>query len=481
MSADESLLFRSAPELASLIRSRGASSEEVVAAHLRQIERYNPMLRAVATLQREAALADARAADRALANQSDVLGALHGVPMTIKDAFRVKGSRTTYGVPGNSLPAADCELVRRIRAAGAIILGRTNVPFSLFDWNTRNPLFPETVNPWVAERTPGGSSGGSAAALAAGFTPLELGSDLAGSIRHPAHCCGVLGLRTTDGWLPMDDIGPEGAPTAFTHLAVAGPMARDLGGLRLLLEVLAERAPEPRGQRPEHRRLTIHCSTSLAGLEPDAETRQALHTLFAALSSDGHSVAEGDPPFLDVDRCWAIWGIVAGYEFNRAMPRALKTTVGRFLLELYLLHYRLGRGPMSDGFARGQRADAVQYQDALTELADVRARADAFFATCDLWIAPVSPSVAFRRQRRGSSIRMDAGALPYTHFNGTYLAPTAVPGTPALAIPIGAGASGLPIAIQVHAKRGDDFALLDMAEAHLSRYIALPDAQRYRG
>lgn len=404
--------------------------------------------------------------------------------MTIKDAFRVRGSRSTYGLPQyrNYLPAADCELARRIRAAGAVILGRTNVPFSSFDWNTRNPIFRETVNPWVADRTPGGSSGGSAAALAAGFTPLEIGSDLAGSIRYPAHCCGVLGLRTTDGLLPIEDIGPEDTPTAFSHLTVAGPMARDLDGLRLLLEVLAQRAIRPgeRTSRTDRPRLTIHVSFSLAGLEPDPATRLVLRDLSSRLSADGHSLTEGEPPFLDVERCWSLWGIVAGYEFNRAVPGILKTAPGRFLLELYLLDYRLGRGPMTQAFKAGLRASRARYEEALAEMEDVRVAADRFFAQCDLWIAPVSPSVAFRRQFRGRPIGLGEERIAYTHFNGTYLAPTTVPGTPALAIPVGAGASGLPISVQVHGRRGRDLELLDLVEAHFSQYISLPSARAYQ-
>ncbi|HSQ01166.1 MAG TPA: amidase [Candidatus Dormibacteraeota bacterium] len=481
---DDSLIFRSAPDLASLIRSGRISSEAVVAAHLGQIERYNPRLRAIVTLERGGVLAQARAADRMLASRSEPIGPLHGVPMTIKDAFRVKGSRSTYGLPQyrNYLPTDDCELVRRIRAAGAVILGRTNVPFSSFDWNTKNPLFGETVNPWVKERTPGGSSGGSAAALAAGFTPLEIGSDLAGSIRYPAHCCGVLGLRTTDGLLPIADIGPEDRPTAFTHLTVAGPMARDLDGLRLLLGVLAERSIPPRERmvRTDHQSLKIHVSFSLAGLEPDPQTRQVLRDLSSRLSADGHSLTEGEPSFLDVEQCWSLWGIVAGYEFNRAVPGILKTALGRFLLELYLLDYRLGSGPLTQAFKTGLRASRARYEEALAEMEDVRVAADRFFEQCDLWIAPVSPSVAFRRQSRGSPIHMGGERIAYTHFNGTYLAPTAVPGTPALAIPVGAGESGLPISVQVHGKRGRDFELLDLVEAHFSQYISLPSARPYQ-
>jgi Asp-tRNA(Asn)/Glu-tRNA(Gln) amidotransferase A subunit family amidase len=262
---------------------------------------------------------------------------------------------------------------------------------------------------------------------------------------------------------------------------VAGPMARDLQSLRLLLGVLAERSGASAERTPRtDRRLTIHFSHSLAGLEPDAETRQVLRRLASSLSSDGHSLTDGEPSFLDVERCWTLWGVVAGYEFNRAVPGILKTAPGRFLLELYLLYYRLGSGPLTRAFQMGLRASTARYQDALAEMEDVRLEGDQFFAQCDLWIAPVSPSVAFRRQFRGHPIRMGAKKMAYSHFNGTYLAPTTIPGTPALAIPVGAGASGLPIAVQVHARRGRDFELLDLVDAHCSQYISPPSARPYR-
>jgi amidase len=146
--------------------------------------------------------------------------ALDGIPMTIKDTIRVKGYPSPYGTwfMRNYVPKADSRIVAALRASGLVILGRTAMPTAAFDWNCRNQVYPECVNPIDPENTPGGSSGGAAAALASGMTPLDLGSDVAGSIRYPAHCCGVFGLRMTDQWLPIDDVGAENSPSGVRQI-----------------------------------------------------------------------------------------------------------------------------------------------------------------------------------------------------------------------------------------------------------------------
>ncbi|MEK9975196.1 MAG: amidase family protein, partial [Deltaproteobacteria bacterium] len=169
------LTHRPAWELAQRIRQQEVTAVEVVQAHLDHIKRHNSQIKAVSVLAADEALESARQADQELSADSSEVGPLHGVPITLKDHAIVKGLRTTLGLPQywNYRPSKDCELVARLRRAGAIILGRTNVPFGCYDWNCRNPIYPETVNPWDFSRTPGGSSGGAAAAIATGMTPLD--------------------------------------------------------------------------------------------------------------------------------------------------------------------------------------------------------------------------------------------------------------------------------------------------------------------
>lgn len=470
------LLFRSAEDLAALIKSGKATSVQVVSAHLAQIRKHNSWLHAVVTLREQEALAEAAAADRAVA-AGEQLGPLHGVPITFKDSYRVNGIRSTFGALPQyrkHIPKSDCELIRRLRDSGAIFLGRTNVPLLSFDWQCSNPIFKECVNPWNPKRVPGGSSGGSAAAVAAGFTPLELESDIAGSIRYPAHCCGILGLRTTDGLLPIDDIGPEELPQAFHRIVTCGPMGRSIADLRLMLSVLSrsETAQYPTGNRNKNQ-LRIALATSLLGVEPNQRTRSLVDHLAKCLQADGHDVHWNEVPQIDFTEAYRIWGAIAGYEMKAVLPPFFRTQLGRELFDGYVFHYKMGNGPLTKWFKRGLSSTPTEYENALKERDRVISTVDSFFNSYDLWILPVSPAEAITRQWGGRSIQANEKRIPYSEYLGSYLAPTAVLGTPALSLPIGFGDSNLPIGIQIHGPRFADPWLLEMAEKHLAKYIDL--------
>src|SRR5438067_4917109 len=212
------IVFSSTTQLAAAIRAGHVSATEVLQAHLAQIDARNPTLNAVITLDAERAYERAREADAALA-RGEYWGPLHGVPFTLKDAHATAGMRTTTGFPplANYVPKVDSTVTARLKAAGGILLGKTNVAMMLADYQTTNPLFGRTNNPWNVERTPGGSSGGAAAALASGMTPFEIGSDLAGSIRIPAHFCGLFGLKPTENRVSLAGFfpDPQGTPRSI--------------------------------------------------------------------------------------------------------------------------------------------------------------------------------------------------------------------------------------------------------------------------
>lgn len=234
------LNFLSAHELALLIRDRTFSSVEVVEAHLAQIGKHNSKLNAIVTLDEERAIQKAQQADEALA-RGEVWGALHGVPFTVKDFYATAGLRTTSSYPplANYVPADDATVVARLRAAGGILLGKTNLPKLSTGFQTDSPLFGRTNNPWNLECTPGGSTGGGAAAIAAGLSPLEIGGDLGGSIRIPAHLCGVFGLKPTE--YRVSNAGVVARKVKFTsvrHFRVIGPLARSIEDLRLCLSLI---------------------------------------------------------------------------------------------------------------------------------------------------------------------------------------------------------------------------------------------------
>lgn len=449
---------------------------QVVEAHLRQIRRWNPQLHAIVSLREVEALHEAGAADR-MQKDGQKLGPLHGVPITLKDALRVRGVRSTFGgLPPylRHLPQSDCQLAERLRQAGAIILGRTNLPLMALDWQCRGPFFKEGKNPWDPSRTPGGSSGGAAAALAAGFTPLELGSDLGGSIRYPAHCCGILGLRTTDGLLPIDDIGPEAMSAGFHGLLSLGPMARSIPDLALMLDVLmGSDKPAAESTLPVTPPLRIAVSARWGGAEPNSATAALIDKLVAGLRADGHVVDREVAPEVDPEEAWRVWGTLAGYNLWSATPPLLKTGAARWLFSAYMLHYKLGDGPATKWFKQGMAASRDESAAALAQRKKMLAVVDAFFKRYALWIVPVCMGEAIRRQRRGTAIEAEGKTFPYSFYLGAYTIPTTVFGTPVLTAPIGLGSTGLPIGVQIHGPRFADRLLLETASRFLSQYLTV--------
>jgi hypothetical protein len=231
--------FRSALDLAAAIRARQVGARELLDLYVDRIGRLDPRINAVVVRDEEAARAQADAADAALA-KGTLRGPLHGVPMTVKESFDLAGHPTTWGLPDyrEHRAAEDALAVQRLKAAGAVVFGKTNVPVLLADWQSYNPIYGCTNNPWDVTRSPGGSSGGSAAALAAGLTALEMGSDIGASIRNPAHYCGVYGHKPTWGICPPRGHGLDGALTV-ADIAVIGPLSRSAGDLRVALEAMA--------------------------------------------------------------------------------------------------------------------------------------------------------------------------------------------------------------------------------------------------
>jgi len=458
--------FDSAVSLVGALRGRRVRSVDVTRAYLDRIVQDNHLVHCVTRLEAESALRQAAEADR-LADAGGPLGPLHGLPMTLKDAFPVAGSRTTFGLPHLWFHRtnADCEAVARLRRAGAVFLGRTAVPFACFDWQCRPPLRRECVNPLDPTRTPGGSSGGAAAALAAGFTPLELGSDVAGSIRYPAHCCGVYGLRTTVGLIPSGDVGPDGGPVYPSGYA-AGPMARSLEDLALLLSVLAPEA-DPRAPAPPPGKPRVAVTRSVTGLPVDAQTAAAVESVVRAARAAGHEVVEADPPF-DFDEAYVLWGLLGGYEVIPGLPFVLRNRLGRRAFAAWFLYYRLGNGPLSTSFRAGLLASEAEYRAGRARRDELMARVDRFLTDHPLWVLPVSPTPAIPRQRSGRPIRFEGVAVPYSRFMGGYLCPTVPIGTPAVVVPVVPPGGGLSVGVQVHARRFADHWLVRVLGEWLS-------------
>ena len=315
------IVFRSATEAAAMVRRKEISSRELTESLLARIDAVNPAVNAVVELRREAALREAAAADRALGD--GVAGPLHGVPLTIKESFNVAGLHTTWGNPAykDSVAERDATVVQRLKQAGAVVVGKTNVPVMLGDFGqTANELYGATNNPWDTSRTPGGSSGGAAAALAAGMTFLEYGSDLVGSIRIPASFCGVYGLRPSVGIVPLSGFqppGPQLPPSEMTYLSAVGPMGRSARDLRTGLtatagpEAPAANAyswtlPQPRHPRLADFRIGVVLDHERAPVS--SEVTAPLANVVDALSRAGVTIVSGWPEGIDPDQQYESFG-----------------------------------------------------------------------------------------------------------------------------------------------------------------------------
>lgn len=468
-------IFTPAHELAAAIRAGRVSALEVVDAHLDQIERCNSDLNAIVTLDAGEARARAREADAALA-RDEVWGPLHGVPVTIKDAFEIEGMRTTgsYKPLSDYVPERDATVVARLRDAGAIILGKTNMSLLAADFQTDSPIFGRANNPWDPERTPGGSSGGSGAAVAAGLSPLDVASDLGGSVRIPAHYCGVFGLKPTEHRVPATGHIPDwcipgssGDVIPIRHMGTYGPLARSVADLELCLSLIegpdghdASVPPVPQeeaSERPLSDYRFAWCR-ALGGVPGSAETERALADLATKLEQIGCQVDERVPTGFDFEAAWETWGEIVAAELAGGTPLQV-----RFLF--WLLFMTSGRPPTDRGITRGIRGSRRQYQAALSRRYELINGMEAFLSEWDAWLCPVSPTPAFTHRRTGAAIGVDDQKLPYTMGAAAFTTLFNLTGHPAVVVPLGCSEAGLPIGVQVVGRKWHDRQLLAIAKA----------------
>ncbi len=434
------LCFQSALHIAAQLRRRELGAVECLEYFRERAQRLNPALNAIVVFDWERALESARQADRALA-QGLPCGPLHGVPMTIKESFDVAGLPTTWGDRTLSYVAVRDDLVvERLKAAGAVIFGKTNVPFRLLDFQSYNEIYGVTNNPWDAARTPGGSSGGAAAALAAGLTALEVGSDIGGSIRNPAHYSGVFGHKPT-----YDIVASDGlvAPplVAGGDLAVVGPLARSAEDLDLTLRLLVGPGRLNHGVRVELRESRRELREYRVALWPTDEIAPVEREIADRCQSLG-------------DRLAAL-GAKVSDKARPAFSTAHAASVYRRLLDA-------ATNPASDL----QHRDWIQLDEERTRL---RLAWREFFREWDVVLCPIAASVAFEHLHgayRGRKLRIDGVELPY--FQQLFWAGLATCSyLPATAFPTGPGTQGLPIGLQAI---GDAYA--DLQTIEFARLVA---------
>ncbi|MBS1874862.1 MAG: amidase [Acidobacteria bacterium] len=452
--------FMTAVDMARLIREGGLSARELVTAHLDRIERLNPRVNAIVTLTAEQAMREAAAADEDQVH-GRLRGPLHGLPVAHKDLAETAGVRTTFGSPlfRDNIPVQDEIVVERLKRAGAITLGKTNTPEFGAGSQTFNPVFGATLNPYDVSRTCGGSSGGAAVALACGFTPIADGSDMGGSLRNPAAFCNVVGLRTAPGRVPNRAFG-----LAWSPLAVTGPMARTVADVAMMLSAIAgpdARSPisldhpgevfaEPLGR--DLKGVRIAWFRDLGGVPFDRRIRAVVDAQRRVFEDLGCIVEVAEPGFEGVNETFLTlraWTFEAAFgDLPPAAKAQLKDTI----------RHEIDRGASlaARDISRAEFAHTAFWQ-----------RFQQLLERYEYFILPVTQVPPFDVQQPYISEIDGVPMTSYTDWMRScyYIS---VAGNPAISVPCGFTAEGLPVGLQIVGRWRDEWSVLQLAHAYES-------------
>jgi amidase len=456
--ADNSICFLSAIEMARLIREKRLSAREALAAHLKQIERVNPKVNAIVTLATEMA-ADAAARADEMQAHGEPLGPLHGLPVAHKDLLETRGIRTTYGSPlyENYIPAEDDIVVERMKCAGAITIGKTNTPEFGAGSQTFNKIFGTTRNPYDLTKTCGGSSGGSAVALACGFAPIASGTDVGGSLRNPAAFCNVVGFRPSPGRVP----NPKAA-FAWSTLNTSGCMARSVADLAYALSTIAgpdARSPlsisEP-GEifaRPLERNfkgVRVAWFKDLGGVPFDPRVRAVVDNQRKIFESLGCIVEEAEPDFAAAEISFRVLRALASANTHRARlrdnPDAFKDTL---------------KGEIEEGL----RLTGTEVAHAETAHGQLWRSFQAFLEKYEYFILPTTQLPPFDVDTPYPTEIAGVKFESYIDWMKScwYISAT---GNPAISVPAGFTPDALPVGIQIVGRAAQDFSVLQLAHAY---------------
>jgi len=442
-----------ATEMARRIRRKELSSREVLEAHLRQIERVNPIVNAIVTLVPDQALDRARELDEAAAH-NDFAGPLHGLPAAHKDLAATKGIRTTFGSPlfGDFVPLANDLIIDRIQQAGAVTIGKTNTPEFGAGSQTFNPVFGPTRNPWDLSRTCGGSSGGAAVALACGMIPIADGSDMGGSLRNPASFCSVVGFRPSPGRVPR-------VPSidGWSTLSVLGPMARTVSDVALFLSAMA--GPDPRAPLSIHepgsrfsepldrdcKGLRVAWCPTFADLPFDRRIREAFNAQRPQFESLGCITEEVNPDFSGADEAFKVFRALDFYQRLGALRGSMKASVMQEI-------------------DRGSKLAGPEITDAETKRSRLFARVGQLMTNYDFLVLPVTQVSPFDLNQEHVTEIDGVQMESYIDWmRSCYF--ISITGLPAISVPAGFTPEGLPVGIQIVGRHQDDWGVLQMARA----------------
>ena len=467
----DDIAFKTATELAAMIQAKEVGSAELLDGYLERVRRFNPKLNAIIAMDEAGARQRAEAADAALA-KGEVWGPLHGVPMTIKESYDVAGMPSTWGNPPlkDNVPSEDALSVQRLKAAGVVLFGKTNVPLNLADFQSYNDIYGVTNNPWNVERVPGGSSGGSAAALAAGMTGFESGSDIGGSIRNPAHFCGVFGHKPTWGLLPPRGHALPGVKSQ-SDLSVIGPLGR--GANDLALGVAAMAGPdeimaagyELRLRAPRQTQLgqyRVACWTTHDMAPVAQEIQGRVSAVADAITSAGGQVDfDAQPADFDANAAFGTYQTL----LQAVMMSRQPDKVYHALQEEARALEADDTSPRAETLRR-QTATYRDYSAANEARTRLRWQWHEFFQRYDALIAPIMATPAFRHDHRPfgqRTLMVDNAERPY--FEQVFWAGLAICSyLPATVIPTGPSAAGLPIGVQIIGPEYGDLKTIGLAK-----------------
>ena len=462
--------FLSAKKLAALIRRKKIGSVELLDLYFERVSRLNPKLNAIVVLDEKRAREQARKADCATA-KGDWKGPLHGVPMTVKESFDLTDHPTTWGrldMKGN-IAKQDALAVRRLKDAGAVVFGKTNVPALLADWQTFNPVYGTTNNPWDVTRGPGGSSGGAAAALAAGLTGLELGSDIGASIRNPAHYCGVFGHKPTYG---LCSISGHNLPPNLSvkDMLVIGPMSRSADDLAISLKLISQPDEElARGvtmtlpmPKPGVKKLKIAVLTTAATAEVDDSVQTAILAAARAFAKGGAKVSETARPEFDL------------HEAHRTFVHLLRGATSSALNDEQFARQRelaAQSKPGDEGYAawmmHANTMSVREWHGWNEKREQIRRAWAAFFGEYDLLLCPAAATAAFPHNQKGERWERMVVVNGKPQPSTTQMFWAGFPGMaflPSTVAPAGFTKENLPVGVQIVGPQYGDFATIAAAQ-----------------
>jgi amidase len=482
-------LLDSAANLRAALIQRQFSARDLLDATLSAIEHLNPALNAIVCEDAASAWRAAALSDERIAQGNPRL--LEGLPITIKDCFEVAGMPTTAGAPAfkDYIPPEDASAIARLRRAGAVIVGKTNVPIFAGDFQTFNSVYGTTNNPWDASFSPGGSSGGAAAAVATGMSALELGSDLGGSIRWPAHCCGIFGLKTT--WNLISTYGhippvPEMRLERNPEIVIAGPLARSAADLALALDILAgprdpsvpaKTLPCARKTSPKGLRVALWCDEPCAPV--DATVWQAVREAALMLEKAGAIIDPAARPAFPFEEAWEVFAVLSHALVAAGLPEKVRE-------RLVSGEHNYVKGDLSHRALqmRGINLTIPDLLDLQARRRHLREEWGQFFETTDVVLCPPAPTGAIRhdqgRDPHARSIVVNGAERPYFDLM-VWACLASGAGLPAAVAPVMLGPDGLPRGVQIIAAPFEDhtaIACAAMLEALGAGFRAPPRASK---